>query len=650
MIFIIFNLFAFLGCGGSIDKPTTPSDSSTTPVTPSIAAASTDLLVSSPQLGSDGSSKVTITAIVKSSNNVALKDKTVAFASNSGALVVTSGTTDASGAATATLSAAGDKSNRTITITATSDSITATNTVAVVGTTLAITGQAAMVAGATTTLLITLKDSAGTAIGAKVITLTSQKGNPFSSNTVTTDANGQATVTYTATSGGVDNKDTVTATGQGATATLAITISTTDFTFTAPAANAEISIGAVQPVTVHYAVGGVPVGGVTVSFSTTRGTFPPPPPATAVTNAGGDATVTVSSTTAGPAVLTASITVLGVVSSIQRSIEFVAVTAAAVTLQATPGTISTNTAGSTVQQSNIIAVVRDVNGNLVKNKTVRFTLADISGGYISQASSLTDSLGTATTVYISSTSPSVYNGVRIDVTIDGSAATAHTTLTVANRPIYVVFGTGNTIENYSATQYRAPFSALVTDIAGNPQAGVTVTANLIPVTFLKGSYTGCLFTADVYWTWSPSIASSNLILECVNEDNNVAAYGITHPEWLLNGVKDSGINPITLLWETEDINQDGVLTPGNIATVTTSAVTDANGFAQFYVIYAKQFASWVKVKIEGRIYSYGDQSLGTTTFLLPGLRDDYKCTTSPPGPISPFGMGAGANNVCTNNN
>lgn len=630
LILVLFTIILLLsGCGGSggNDQATT-SDSST-------AAASVDLLVSSPQCGSDGSSTVAITAIVKSSNNVALKDKTVAFMSDSGTLVVTNGTTDASGTATATLSAAGDKSNRTITITATSDSITATNKVAVVGTTLAISGQTAMVAGVTTPFLISLKDSAGAVISSKTVTLTSLLGNTFSSNTVTTNSNGQATVNYTATIGGTD---IVTVTGQGATATLTVNISTTDFTFKVPTSNAEINIGTVQAITVHYALGGAPVAGQLVSFSTTRGTLPL---SSATTSALGDASVNVSSTTAGPAVLTASINVGGVQSSIQRSIEFVAITAASLTLQATPGTISTNTAGSTVQQSNIIAVVRDAPGNLVKNKTVRFTLTDTSGGYISQASALTDSLGTATTTYISSTSPSVYQGVRIDATIDGSATTNFTKLTVASRPIYVVFGTGSAIENYSATQYRVPFSALVTDIAGNPQAGVTVTANLIPMTYLKGTYSDSGCPTSKYWSWVPSIAASGLMLECVNEDNNVAAYGVTHPEWLLNGDLNSSGGL------TEDINGDGYLTPGNVATINTTAITDANGFAQFYVTYAKQFASWVKVKIEGRIYSYGDQSLGGTVFYLPGLRADYGCDSTPPGSISPFGLGAGANNVCT---
>ena len=454
---------------------------------------------------------------------------------------------------------------------------------------------------------------------------------------MSTSANGQAEVTYTATVGGTD---TVTASALGATATQTITVSTTDFIFTTPLSGTEINIGSAPAVTIHYALSGVPQAGKTVNFSTTRGTIAP---LSAVTDGSGNASVNLSSTTAGPAIITAMIAGAG---TIQTPVEFIATNASSVSLQASPGTISTNTAGSAVEQSTIIAVIRDSAGNLVKNKKVRFGLTDVSGGYIKQASDVTNSQGTASTTYISSTSPSVKNGVRIDASVDGSAATAFTTLTVASKPIYVVFGTGNKIENYSSTQYRAPFVALVTDIAGNPQAGVEVTANLTPMTYLKGRYDGCLvggtLAPAIWWTWSPAI-SNGKILECANEDNNPVYFG-SHQEWLLNGFLDKEPPPSSV---TEDINGDGILTPGNVAEVNKTATTDANGFAQFYVIYAKQFASWVKVRIEGRIYSYGNQTLGTTQFYLPVLSDDVKCGEIPPGAISPFGLGASPNNVCT---
>jgi hypothetical protein len=632
-MFCLLLMLGLTGCGENSGDSPGGQTSSTGPAGAE-AAGFVNLEPSSPQVGSDGLSTITLRAIVKTVNRVALKDKPVTFSSNSGTLVVTSGTTDASGSATATLSAASEKTNRMITVTATADSITSTTSIDVTGTTLQITGQNSIVSGTATSLSIFLKDSAGKTIPSQNITLASSLGNSFNRNPVSTNANGQADVIYTATVGGTD---TVTASALGAIASQTISISNTDFTFTAPSSGTEINIGSIRPVTAHYALSGIPQSGKTVSFSTTRGSILP---LSAVTDASGNASANLSATTAGPAIITATITEAG---TIQLPVEFVAVTASSISLQASPGTISTNTAGSTVEQSAIIAVIRDSAGNLVKNKTVGFSLTDVSGGYIKQANDVTNSLGTASTTYISSGSPSIKNGVRIDAFVSGSAATAFTTLTVASKPIYVVFGTGNTVENYSSTQYRMPFSALVTDIAGNPQAGVTVTANLTPLTYLKGRYDGSGCPDSEYWTWSPAIGIAGTMLECANEDNNPVFFA-SHPEWLLNGVLNKEPAPSLI---TEDINGDGILTPGNVAEVNRTATTDANGFAQFYVIYAKQFANWVKVRIEGKIYSYGDQTLGATQFYLPVLRDDVKCSVTPPGVISPFGLGTAPDNVCT---
>ncbi len=604
---------------------------STTPPT-SEPASFVNLLTSSPQVESDGLSTVTLTAIVKTAKNVALKDRTVTFASDSGTLVVTRGTTDASGTATATLSAAPDKSKRTITITAKADSITSQTSVDVIGTTLQITGQNSLVSGTSANFSLFLKDSAGQTIPGQNITLTSSLGNSFDQNPVLTSANGQAEVTYTA-APDVGGPDTVTASALGATVTQVISISNTDFTFTAPSSGAEINIGSAQAVTIHYGLSGVPQTGKTVNFSTTRGTIAPP---SAITDGSGNASATLSSSTAGPAIITATIAEAG---TIQLPVEFIAITVSSMSLQASPGTIATNTAGSTVEQSTIIAVLRDSVGNLVKNKTVQFSLTDVSGGYIKQASDVTNSQGMASTTYISSISPSDKDKVVINASVD--AVTAFATLTVASKPIYVVFGTGNVIENYSSTQYRVPFVALVTDIAGNPRAGVTVTANLTPVAYLKGYYDNSGCPLAEYWSWTPAL-NGGTYLECANEDNNPLFF-VTHPEWLLNGFLNSGGG------QTEDINGDGVLTPGNVAVVNETATTDDDGFAKFYVIYAKQFANWVKVRIDGRIYSYGDQTLGTTQFYLPVLRADTACSVTPPGPISPFGLGTLPNNVCTNN-
>jgi hypothetical protein len=637
-IFILFIFFLLIGCGGSIDKPASSSDASTT--TPTTPAGRLDLLVSSPQVGSDGSSTITVTALVKSASNVALPGKSVSFTSDSGTLVVNSSTTDANGQATANLNTAGDKTNKTITVSAQSDSIVSNTTVQEIGTTVSLSGINSLVRGAAATYTIFLKDSAGGAIANKDVSLTSGLGNSFSANPVRTNSSGQAQVIYTATNGGAE---TITASALGATFVLSVTISTTDFTFTSPAAGAEINIGTAQAVTVHYAIGGVPQAGALINFSTTRGTIT----ATSATDAGGNAAAILSSTTAGPAAIQATVAAGG--GTIQTPVLFVAVTAASIIMQPSPAVIATNIGSATTEQSTITAVIRDASGNLVKNKTVRFSLEDVSGGSLTLPSAVTDSLGSASTVYVSSSAPSDRNRVIITATVDGSGVTARTTLTVSRKQIFVVFGTGNVMENYGSplnTSYRLPYTALVTDISGNPVPGVTVTATLTPVEYYKGFTFGCTSTTDIYWQTQYSAAASGSRLACVNEDDNPVV-DVLHPEWRLNGILNSEPAPSAI---KEDVNGDGVLSPGNVADITTTAQTGGDGFAQFYVIYAKQFARWVKVRIDGYIYSYGDQSLGKTEFELPILADDMKCAATVPGPVSRWGRGVTPDNVCTNNN
>jgi Bacterial Ig-like domain (group 1) len=68
-----------------------------------VTATSLELLVSSPQLDSDGVEQVTLTALVRDANNNFVTGAPVTFAADSGGIQVTAGNTDASGKATALL-------------------------------------------------------------------------------------------------------------------------------------------------------------------------------------------------------------------------------------------------------------------------------------------------------------------------------------------------------------------------------------------------------------------------------------------------------------------------------------------------------------------------------------------------------------------
>jgi Bacterial Ig-like domain (group 1) len=576
-----------------------------------------DLLVSSPQLDSDDTKSVTLTALVRDAANNVLSGIPVSFSApppSSASIQVTNGTTGATGTATALLTTGGDPSNRIITVIATTGNLSSSQQVQVTGTTLTVSGVSALVLGGTTQLSLLLRDSGGEGIQNKVVTLSSMLGNTLSATTVTTDSTGQATVTVTAT---VPGTDTIQALALGATGTATLSVSAANFAFKAPLPDAEVPLNTPQPVTVHWEESGVPVpDGRTVNFFTTRGTLSAPSAMTGKDNGPGDATVTISSNEAGTAVINANVT--GGPSS-QVRIEFFATTPSSLVLQAFPTTLGVNATGSTAQQSIITAIVQDVNGNLVKNQTVIFSLMDITGGSIFPASAVTDSFGRASTVYTSGAVPSAQNGVIITAAV-GAVTPRQVKLTVAQQGLFVTLGTGNVVLTPSNIQFALPYSVLVTDANSNPVANATVELSVFPKRYRKGIY---VQNGPPCTAWVQMVSST-----CDDEDAN-------H-----NGVLD--LSPVN-----EDTNSNGELDPENAASVPGRVITDANGFATFNVVYAREFNTWLEVDLRARATVTGSEGLSHAVFFLPGLASDFaNCNAAPPGVVSPYGVAA----TCTDPN
>jgi len=265
---LLFIAGILTGCFSSNDSFVTSNNGTTASTNASVSSIL--LLASSPQLGSSGATSVTITAIVKDSTNLVMDAVPVVFTADSGSLAVTQGTTDASGQAIATLTSGGDFTNRTITLTATAGAQTQSTTIDVTGTSISISGENTVTIGDSTVLTMVLTDSDGQAIAGKTVTVTSALGNSLSAATLSTDSAGQIQVTVTADNPG---SDTISATAQGATATHSLTISADQFQITAPAANADVNLGACQAIQLSWQSGGVPQNGKTISFSATRGTI-----------------------------------------------------------------------------------------------------------------------------------------------------------------------------------------------------------------------------------------------------------------------------------------------------------------------------------------------------------------------------------------
>ena len=581
------------------------------------------LLTSEPQLPSANSKAATITAIVQGADNELLTGIPVTFTASSGAITpvqttagaaalpaVAAGTTDANGTAQATLTTPGNPTNRTITVTATAGSTTATVNVEVSGTQLSISGPPTLVQNAQGTYSVSLTDSGGNGIASQAVTLASAKSNTLSAATVTTNSTGLATFTLTPVNSG---DDTITATWQGQASTQKVAVSNQAFSITAPAAGTNIVVGQASPVTISWAASGAPVTGGTVYLTTSRGTLSAS--SSGVSNGALTTAVTLSSTTAGPAIVSAT-AVDGsgnTVATAQVSIGFIATVPNSVSVQASPSAVPIK------GQSTLTATVIDATGNPVQGKTVDFTLTDSTGGSLSAPSAATNAQGTASVNYTASTGSSAPNGVVVTVQVEGTAITSTTTLTVGGQTVHLSFGTGNTVTNFSTTQYEMPYTVQAADAANNGVSNVIVTFSLQTTAYAPGF----LFWNATDKFWEPNYTATNGLLgfctpTTVNEYN-----GVINPT-----PPPTGVTPVL------------TQIPGAVATTDVpSATTATGGSATVNLIYPKDHAYWVMVALTATATVSGTQNSTTASFVLPGAAPDYnQQNVTPPGVNSPYGL------------
>lgn len=582
-----------------------------TPGGPVANVASLTLLTSSPQIPSDGTLDATITALVRDANNNVMPDVGVVFSAGSGSLVASQpSVTDDNGVVTAVLSTGGDKSLRDITVTGlAAGSVQASVTVSVNGTSLQINGPSSLPLGDTGNYTVVLTDAGGNGISNTQVDITSANGNGISTTPLTTNNIGEASFMLTANNGGAD---TLSAQALGAQFDKAVNVSADAFSFNSPppppAPLTEVNLGDNLTIEVVWQQSGVGVANRPVSFATTRGTLSA---ASDMTDASGIATVTVSANTAGPALITAT---NDDQTSIQINVEFVATTPNSLELQANPFTVPTN------DQSAITAVVRDVNGNLVKNQVVSFVLTDNTNGFLSVAQATTNSQGRAQTTYNASSSTSAVDGVRIDATVQGfPAVTDFVNLTVAQREVFISIGTGNDIFEPNTAQYRKEWVVQITDAQGNGVDGVNVSMSVLSERYWDG--VRAYVDPPGAYVSRPGIEALPTA-GCVDEDIN------------RNGSLDPG----------EDMNGNSRIEAGNIVTAVAQAgggstvTTDVNGFALVDVYWPQEYAYWLEVTLEARTAVQGTEFAESTTFVLPGSDDDFtNQNTAPPGFISPFG-------------
>ena len=493
--------------------------------------ASLTAMTSAGSILADGSTTATITVLARDSNNNLMSGVTVAFAATSGGLAVTQAITDASGAAKATLSTAGDSTIRTITVTATVATLKATAQVQVVASSSASTTTVASLVltsntayilsdGSTNATISALaRDAANNALSGVPVTFTASSG-ALQVVKGTTDATGTATATLT--TGGDSTSRTITVTGTTAT------LSSTANVNVQPPAVYTMGNGTGSGFTkgvIGLTTSGTLSAGGTVGFQVTivdqnntlytggtvTVTFNSPciasanaqilpggssTPSTTVTTATGSLSATyvakgcsgtdaVSATatigTGAAAQSLSATTTLTIASATSGSIQFVSATPASIGLKGT-GLNETST---------VIFKVLDTSGGAKAGVTVNFALdTNVGGLTLSPGSAVSASDGTVQTVVNAGT---VHTTVRVTASITSPALSTQssqlnvTTGLPASKPFSIAVGPATyangpsplacpNVEAWSINNISVPFTVSLADRYNNPvPAGTAVT-------------------------------------------------------------------------------------------------------------------------------------------------------------------------------
>lgn len=573
----------------------------------------------SAEIDSSGKNPVTLTAIVKDGGNRALANQMVDISTGDrgSTLTIESRRTDANGRVTAQLSNT-DPKKRDIVVRASVNgagrTMEDTLTLQVSGTVLSINGPGTIAFSAGTTYTVSVRDSAGNKVAGVPVTLRSARGNGVAPSSANTDSQGQASFTVT---GQVDGTDTLTAEALETSNTRSVTVSGTLLEFLVPGDASELDVAAgPHPLEIRLMQNGVPLVGQPIAFTATRGTLSA---SSATTDGSGQASVTISSTTAGHATVVA--TAPGDTSA-TRTLEFIASSPAKLSLQASPTVVGINLSEQGTRSSQLIAVVRDTADNPVKHVRVNFSsVVDPSHGRIEPAYAETDSAGRATASFIPGPTSSGPGGVELRATLPATGLTTTTKVTAARQELAVVVETGKTIEAPDATTYRMPWTALVTDSSGAPVVGAAVTAELEPLGFRTGRWipggTG----------WAQQVNAT-----CASEDVN------------RNGLFEPDEDNLAF-----DVGRLGVLDPGQVAAaqiLSPDGQTDDAGEAKIMINYPQGYAAWARYRLHVSISApAGTESSATSDFWLPILAAHVNnADETPPGarsPVGPYGEGVG---------
>jgi hypothetical protein len=616
------------GCGGNGAGANAGSSTAKVTTTAGIAdqitplAKAIDVLSSQPSLPSDGRTTSIITVVVKDAGNRALENAIVNISTTDGQslLQVASSKTGADGTVKATLTSSG-KSNRTIPILAEVATLSKTINIPVIGTAVVVNGPSAVANGGSGVYNISVRDSSGVAIPDAPISIVSNAGNSVTPSTVTTDANGQAKVTLNISKA---TAETLTVKAAGATGALSIAVAPASLAFTNITALEEIDVAGSKSVDVSL-IDPSGVAGKTLLISSTRGSITPAN-GSITTGIGGLASFTIRSPTAG----IATISVTGPSqTTVTSQVEFVSKTPSLILLQPSKSLLPSNPLDSSVNTSALTANVRDPAGNPVKGVRVDFRAdLDPSSGKIAPGFAFTDSAGNAVVTFTSGPNSTGSNGVKLSAFVQAiPTIISSTNMTVTNGEISVRIGSSNKLEEDIPLRYLHPWTALVVDSSGNPVKDAQISVQVVPLEYQKGFW----YKPDpLVDDWSTIVTAT-----CVSEDG-------AQPSAPLDGV----LQPI------EDINGNNKLDPGGVATVQfigDISKTKSDGFADFYIKWAKSYSYFTKIRIDVKAQVKGSEATVSEIYTLFPLAKDINGSPSPPAIYSgtqwrgPYGVANACN-------
>ncbi len=614
------------------------------------------------QTGSSAA-KLTITAIVKDSGNMAIPNIPLVLKTNYGSLSPVTKTNE-KGVATAELTPpqSDNKANRVFDIEAVARGATKKIQVTVEGTTLALAGDNTLGIGQAGSYSLQVRDGTNQAIGGAAMQITTEPANAGvvqlkDGFTNSTNTAGTIEFTYTPSQPGAHR---ILVNGLNATpAQLVVNVGGSAFQFLS-GANPVWAINTSNEVSVRIMnSAGAPVPfGTPVRLSTTRGCLVTNPALTACplpVPLSQDLTADVTgvvrayaiSPDGGPVLIKAER--LDESGSGTVSGKFVAVVPSRLILQANPNSIQTSTS-ATNKTSVIEARILDAGNNPIAGIPVYFTaVQDLSGGSLAVASVVTDQDGIAKNTYNAGSRGTGADGVVIRAALGGGWSYINGTvaLTIGGDALTIAISESSDITAVNAnTQYNKIHTVYVTNSAGKGVPSQPITVRVQPHKYAQGvtCWNGKVWFRKKYIGSTPTVYD--------NEDVN------------FNGIKDPGevnwgtypaVNPPPPISEALKPGFIANLLPansqgevqGSAGSTVLNLTTDENGFAYFAMRYGKEYWGWVNVELVATARVAGTESRNQTFGRwLPVLTSEVnKEDNTPPGMVSPYGDGGV---TCTN--